>query len=137
MADVGELTWVQGMTSEAIRALRPHVTALPATGVKINVNTATPEVMRVLMVNDYNVELVIGNRGEEGYASVDDFFIANAQFAGEPGLTAEPMITVRSEYFEVRSEVDLDRYRTVLYSVIRRPKDTRQASVIQRRRGIS
>lgn len=137
MADVGELAWVHGMTDEAIEALRPYVTALPATDVKINVNTATPEVMRILQVRDYNVDTVIGNRGKDGFESVQDFFIKNTAFAGEATETAGPMITVTSEYFEVRSEVDLGRYGTVLYSVIQRPAGTRQAGVIERRRGIS
>lgn len=136
MADVGELAWVHGMTNEAIESLGPHVAALPATGVKINVNTASPEVMSVLSTEQNNVENVIAGRGEDGYASVEEF-LQNPEFAGERGETAEPLISVASEYFEVHSEVELGRYGTVLYSVIQRPAATRQARVIQRRRGIS
>lgn len=136
VADVGELARVHGFTEEAVEALRPHVAALPATGVRINVNTATPEVLESLSSQPVNAKSLIDNRGEEGYPSTEAF-LRHVELAGEAGVTAEPLISVTSEYFEVRSEVDLGRYPTVLYSVIERPAATRQAKVIQRRRGIS
>lgn len=134
IAHVSELSWVHGMTGEALDALRPHVAALPSGSVLINVNTATPEVLQALAPQPVNVDNVIANRGDEGYRSVEEF-LRNIEFAGEAGVVAEPLISVTSEYFQVRSEVDLGRYGTVLYSVIERPAATRQARVIQRRRG--
>lgn len=138
MVEVSELAWIQGMTPEVIRALRPHVTALPAIGVRINVNTATREVLRILtpdILDESRAVSLMEGRGEDGYAD-SDAFLARSELAGE-WEAAENMISVRSEYFEVRSRVDHGRYATVLYSVIQRPESTRQASVIQRRRGVS
>lgn len=139
MADVSELGWVHGMTSEAIKALRPHVTALPATGVRINVNTATPEVMRILsgeILALGQAESLITGRGKEGYAGIQDDFLVMPVLAGQ-GEVAAKLATVSSEYFLVRSKVDLGRFGTVLYSVIQRLAATRQARVIQRTRGLS
>lgn len=138
MAAVGELAWVQGMTPEALRALRPHVTALPASDVRINVNTATGAVLRILtpeILDAGRAGSLMSGRGEEGYTDVDEF-LARPELAGQ-WEDAENMVSVRSEYFEVRSRVEHGRYATVLYSVIQRPGQARQASVIQRRRGVS
>lgn len=138
MSDVSELAWIQGMTREAIQALRPHVAALPASNVRINVNTASSEVLRILtpdILDEGSAASLVGGRGEEGYADVDEF-LARTELAGQ-WEAAEDMVSVRSEYFEVLSRVVHGRYATVLYSVIQRPEDTRQAGVIQRRRGVS
>ena len=138
MSDVGELAWVHGMTSEALEKLAPHVAALPTTGARINVNTATPEVLRILhpdILDEGGAEALITARGEEGFASTNDFLVLTL-LAGHSDAI-EPMISVSSEYFEVRSRVEHGRYSTVLYSVIERPHSTGQANVIQRRRGVS
>jgi general secretion pathway protein K len=138
MADVGELAWIRGMTPEAIRALRPHVTVLPATDTRINVNTATAAVLRILapeILDEGSAASLIAGRGETGYASVDSFLL-RTELAGQ-WQEAENMISVRSEYFEVTSRVDYGRYATVLYSLIERSRNTRQARVIQRKRGVS
>lgn len=138
MSDVSELAWIQGMTREAIQALRPHVAALPASNVRINVNTASGEVLRILtpdILDEGSAASLTDGRGEEGYADVDEF-LARTELAGQ-WEAAEDMVSVRSEYFEVLSRVLHGRYATVLYSVIQRPEDTRQAGVIQRRRGVS
>jgi len=138
MVDAGELAWVRGITPAALRALRPHVTALPGTDVRINVNTATPSVLRILtpdILDEGRAAALIAGRGEEGYADIDAF-LARTELAGQ-WQAAENMVAVRSEYFAVHSRVDNGRYATVLHSVIERPEDTRRASVIQRRRGVS
>lgn len=138
MVEVSELAWIQGMTPEALQALRPHVTVLPATDVRINVNTATGAVLRILtpeILDEGRAESLAAGRGEDGYTDVDRF-LARPELAGQ-WQTAGSMVSVRSEYFEVHSRVANDRYATVLYSVIERSAATRQARVIQRRRGVS
>lgn len=138
MTEVSELGLIRGMTPEAVAALRPHVAALPATNVRINVNTATSEVLRILVpdiLDEGRAASLINGRGEDGYTTVEEVLV-RTELAGQ-WEAAEDMISVRSEYFEVVSRVEHGRYATVLYSVIARPADTRQASVIQRRRGVS
>jgi len=138
MADVGELRLIRGMTDEAVQALRPHVTVLPETGVRINVNTAKSTVIRILspdILDTAAAEALIDGRGEEGYENVDKF-LARTELAGN-WQEANSMVSVRSGYFRVKSTVTLGRYTTALYSVIERSAATRRASVILRRRGVS
>lgn len=138
MADTGELAWVHGMTGESLEKLAPHVAALPAVGVGINVNTASVEVLQILtpdILDEGAAEGLVAGRGDNGYDSVATFLVMGV-LAGH-GDVVEPLVSVRSEFFEVRSRVQLGRHDTVLYSVIERPAGTRQANVVQRRRGIS
>lgn len=138
MADAGELALVQGMTPEVVQKLAPYVTALPATGVPVNVNTASAELLRTLapdILDEGMAQSLITGRGEGGYASVTAF-LARSELAGL-GDEVEPFISVSSEYFQVHSRVDYGRYATALYSVIRRAADTRRAVVIERRRSVS
>jgi len=138
MAGIGELAWVQGMTAAAIERLAPHVAALPAADARINVNTATTEVLQVLsadILTAGRASALAAGRGPDGYPDTQTV-LARPELAGQ-AETAEPLISVRSEYFGVRARVRHGRYDTVLYSLIARPADTRQASVIRRRRGVS
>jgi len=138
LAHVDELAWVQGMTGEALRALRPHVAALPAASVPVNVNTASPELIRALgpdILDAGSAESLVAGRGEEGYASVNGF-LTRSELAGL-GDDIEPLISVDSGFFEVHAQVELGRYGTVLYSVIQREDGAGPPRVIQRRRGLS
>ncbi|MGA8259235.1 MAG: type II secretion system minor pseudopilin GspK [Arenicellales bacterium] len=138
MAGVGELAWVQGMTPKTIRILAPFVTALPRTGVRINVNTAPAQLLRILTKNilgEASAASLVSGRGDKGYQSVDAF-LARTELAGMSDQV-QPLVSVSSEYFQVYSRVNYGRYATVLYSTIERSPDTRQAVVIRRRRGVS
>lgn len=138
ISHVGELSWVHGMTPEALRVLRPHVAALPATNVSINVNTASPELIRVLapdILEQGEAESLVAGRGDDGYTTVAEF-LARSELAGL-GEDIEPLINVRSEYFEVHSRVEYGRYGVVIYSVINREAGTGRSRVIQRWRGLS
>ncbi len=138
MAGTGELAWIQGMTPEAVQALAPFVTALPATGVPININTAPPELIRILTQNildQGSAASLVEGRGEKGYKNVDEFLV-RTELAGHSEEVA-PLISVSSHYFQVHSRVDYGRYATVLYSVVERKAGTGRTTVIQRRRGVS
>lgn len=138
MIGVGELIWVQGMTPRTIEKLAPFVTALPAKGVAINVNTAPVELIRILTKNILKqdaAQSLIDGRGTKGYSSIDEF-LGSTELAGK-SEEVQPLISVSSKFFQVQSRVDYGRYATVLYSMIRRSPDTGQARVIQRRRGVS
>jgi len=138
LAYVDELSWIHGVNEEAIRVLRPHVTALPASAAVINVNTASMELIRALttdILDAASAESLVAGRGEEGYASVSEF-LARAELAGQ-GDQVEPLIGVGSEYFQSRGQVEYGRYGSVLYSLIERLTGSGQTRVIQRRRGLS
>ena len=68
VVSISELRLVKGFTPEVIAVLEPHVTALPEETV-ININTATPAVLRALHqeLDDSGVEQLLADRGKEGY----------------------------------------------------------------------
>lgn len=49
LAHVSELRWLRSVDADAYRRLLPHVTALPETTLRVNVNAATPEVLAALV----------------------------------------------------------------------------------------
>lgn len=139
IANVGELIWIQGIDLDILQKLSPHVTALPISDAKININTASKEVLRILVKDQDEVEaeLIIEGRGEEGYNDMED--VAElSQFSGPEGQPIfDSLVAIDSEYFEVYSRVEYGRLITSLYSVIERKSDTKQSRLIQRRRGMS
>lgn len=138
MSGIGELAWIHGMTPAAVAALAPYVVALPASNVRINVNTAGSTLLRILVPDILDLgsaEALIAGRGEHGYRDVDEI-LASGELAGQWDRAA-PLVSVRSQYFKVHSRVELGRYATVLYSVVERSPETHRASVIRRRRGMS
>lgn len=122
--------------------LAKHVVVLP-TRTELNVNTATPEVLRAYFnhINAANAnKLVEKAQSEEPFTSVSDFKGHNAA-AASSGKTQDevfkntPTIDVRSEYFAANLRVELGGIETPLYSVLRRNLDTGKVHVVRRTRG--
>lgn len=137
-AEVGELQWVEGFELQAVTVLAPFVSALPATNVRINVNTAVLPVLQILgetALSEPEAQALIEARGEEGFSDTQDFLVL-PELAGQ-GNIAGPLITISSEYFNVRSRALFGRVNLILDSVIyRRPSD-QIAVVLRRRRSLS
>ena len=135
---VSELRWVKGFDEKTIAELQPFVAALPATDLRINVNTAPIPVLRVLAkqpLSEAAAQGLLDGRGDEGYATENDF-LATTEMAGTAQQTAAPMISVTSSYFQVLSRAEYGRFSTVLYSVLERRDSTGQVLLMQRRRGL-
>ena len=47
-SDVSELLQVKGFDKKTVEKLAPYISALPATGVRININTAPAGLLRIL-----------------------------------------------------------------------------------------
>lgn len=133
-----ELLLVEGVDALTYQKLIPYVSALPV-GATLNVNTASNKVMAALTTrwSMSDADRVIGNRGDKGFASVDDFWglaevsefteANNANGLNSNGSTTDSSTTdpakeqwdkadfsVNSQYFEVFSKVTLaDRIATV------------------------
>ncbi len=138
LVDIGELMWVKGFDDKALTKLSPFVTALPVRDAKINVNTSSPLLLSVItkeILTEAEVESLISGRGEQGYPNVDSF-LTRTELAAEAD-NVQPLITVASDYFEVRSEAKFGRLTTVSLSVVHRRPGGEQVTVIQRRRGLS
>ena len=70
-----ELLLVQDVDAASYRKLIPYITALPVSAT-LNVNTASNKVMAALTTSWTlsEADAVIGNRGEDGFSKVDDFW---------------------------------------------------------------
>ncbi|MCY0965492.1 type II secretion system minor pseudopilin GspK [Parathalassolituus penaei] len=82
-SDISEVRLLDGMDEDTWVKLEPYITCLPAS-TQLNVNTALDQVLAALD-DDFGLDgamAVIGERGEDGIASVDDFWniaeVANA-----------------------------------------------------------
>jgi general secretion pathway protein K len=126
MASPSELLLLEGVDAGIYAALRPHVVTLVA-GTKLNVNTANAPVLmsvaKELSLTD--AEALIGARGEEGFASVEDF-LKRDELAGRE--VDVDMLTVQSDHFLVVSQVQFGALLQQRYSVLQR--DAKGASRI-------
>lgn len=123
--DVSELRLIEGMVTEdqdAYTLLRPHVTALPVTGLGINVNMASAEVLRSLHdnISQQQAEALIEKREDvEGWNTVGDFLEEN----GIPADVKPPGLTVRTYFFEVVSRITVnDRSTSLVSTIFRSPQ---------------
>ncbi len=138
IADIGELIWVKGFDEKILTTLSPFITALPENNIKININTSPPLLLRILtkeILPDAAVESLIEGRGEEGYRDIETF-LTRTEMAAESN-NVEPLITINSKYFQVRSEAEFGRLTTVLLSTVQRKTNGDKVTVLRRRRGLS
>jgi general secretion pathway protein K len=121
LADIGELRATSGFDDALLNRLRPFVTALPAPS-RINVNTATPEVLAALVSGlDLNAaRLVVAQREHAWFRDFADFSArlpSSAQAPGAQGVDVKSrhfLVTGRSRFgiAVVGLEVLLDRRET-------------------------
>jgi general secretion pathway protein K len=107
------------MTEEAYQKLLPYLTALPVSGLGINVNMAPGPVLQSLHENltTSQIETILQQREEEPFKNVQDF-IALPQFAGLD-LQGEGL-RVRTFFFDVASKVTYnDRVFQLVTTVFR------------------
>ena len=130
-----ELMLVQDVDAVTYRALIPYISALPVAAT-LNVNTASNKVMAALSTSWSlsEADTVIGNRGDDGFTKVDDFwgltevqeFHDTAGSGSGSGGTSgsgnqnnnevwdKADFSVNSQYFEVFAKVTLaDRVATI------------------------
>lgn len=81
LAHVSELRWLRSVDAEVYQRLLPHVTALPETSLRVNVNAATPEVLAALIEG---LELEQARR-----------ILADVPFSDLAQLAAHPLIAGR------------------------------------------
>lgn len=129
LTDVSELRLL-GLDEAGYRRLRPYVAALPAS-VPLNVNTAAAPVLASLadgLGAADGAALAAARARHGGYASV-------AAFAAQPLLARAGLATqglaVRSDWFAVRSALQLGERRQTLLSIVQR--DANGATRVQQR----
>lgn len=101
---VTELRLMDGMTEEIYQKLLPYVTALPVSGLGINVNMSPGPVLQSLHENLTvdQIKTILEQRKEKPFENVQDF-LALPQFAGLD-LQAQGL-QVKTFFFEVASKV--------------------------------
>lgn len=132
-AHVTELKLVQGITPTVYAKLAPHVCALPA-GSKLNINTATPAVLRSLdeRITD-EVAKRLWNEGQARWMSVRQLFdeLVKQNIFLDP-LADGRGLDIKSRYFLARGTLVLDGLTFYPTSLIDRDAGMR---VLQRSRG--
>lgn len=121
-ASVTELRLLEGVSPEIYEKLKPHVTALPVSGLGINVNTATGAVLRSLSdeLTDAQAKAILEKREEEPFENLQDF-LALPEFAGL-GLTSAGL-GLQTRFFEVASRITYDdRVVNMVSTIFRNPE---------------
>lgn len=121
LADASELRLVKGYTAQVVAKLLPHVVALPV-HTPINVNTADAVVLSAV-ADDLTVAdggRLVEGRGEDGFASVDNF----RQSGVLNGKSPDPaLLSVTTEWFLMLSEANIGEGRARLASRLQRDSD--------------
>ncbi len=132
MVSATELRLVREVEDEDWQRVAPYVTALPEP-TPVNVNTAPPAVLRSLVpdLSEDAAESLAGDRPDDGWESVEDF-LAHPSLAGQD--IDEGTLSVASDYFLLRSEIDLGRVTLRNESVLYRQGEA-GGQVILRRQG--
>lgn len=115
LTSTSELLALDGMDKAAFDRLEPHITALPGR-TDINVNTATPVVLRSLGANisAADVEALVAERENGGFADIQTAFSS---------LVAPDVLQNLDEatnYFQLRVVVRIGTVRVTMYSVLLR-----------------
>jgi len=133
MASVSELLYVKGFTYKMYEALAPALAALPASGVRVNVNTANPLVLRMLVkgLSEQDAEQLAKQLAEKPVSDIKDF-LGDSLIAGKPVSTNA--IDVQSSYFMVHAFAKIGRARGTLDSLIQRIS-TDSVKTLQRSQG--
>lgn len=143
---VSEVRLLDGMDRDSFTRLEPYISCLPISA-PLNVNTATAVVLASLDVNLTlaDGEAVVEARGDNGFASVDDFWSLSViepytrprdpsdttpEAAQRPDPWDKPGFSVRSDYFDMFARIDLgDRVATVAALIHRRADDGTMTTV--------
>ena len=123
LADISELRLIKGYTPEVLAVLVPHITALPDT-TAININTATPLVLQALHaeLDESDIEQLITDRDVEPFTDKKAFLAHNAL----AGLELVVDVDIKSDWFNVQTDVSVGRGQARLESRIVRGENTLQ-----------
>jgi general secretion pathway protein K len=118
MLRVAELSFAKGMTSRALSAVLPYLSALP-TGTPLNVNTAPPEVLAAIANNlvGERLEAFIADRARKPFTTVAEF---RARLPEGATLASDVGLSVGSNYFYVTIEARQGATRSRARALVRR-----------------
>ncbi|WP_461536353.1 type II secretion system minor pseudopilin GspK [Spongorhabdus nitratireducens] len=102
MASVSEMRLLDGVDETIYRQVMPYLSTLPVEAV-VNINTASPEVIRALSdkLSEVEVKAIIDGRGKDGYASRDDVLKLPQLKGKTEGGLKDAAFDVSSRFFRV------------------------------------
>lgn len=118
---VDDLLAVQGVKPETVEALRPFVIVLPADDTKVNVNTASAEVLAAVLpgCSVAQANALVEQRKRVPWNNVEQFK-SELQCEQQQQPQGDPQIDITSNYFLVRSRIRLDRAALDAESLVQR-----------------
>jgi len=126
---VAELSAAKGMTPRAIASVLPFLSALPQ-GTPVNVNTAPPEVLAVIVDNltDERVEALLADRARKPFTTVAEF---RARVPSGATLSSDVGLAVSTSYFLITIEARQGATHSRARALVRRAGGARPAIVWQ------
>ncbi len=129
LTSVGELKFIQGYTESIISTLKPFVTVLPVDNARINLNTASVEVIASLsgavVVETGSVTAFLSRRLDDAFLGFmqADIQAAETAIIGVNPVGARPignMLQVNSQFFQINAKVTLGDYQYCMKTVLLR-----------------
>lgn len=116
-----EIRLLANFDEQSYRKLLPYISTLP-TRTPINVNSAPQPVLMALVkgMSEIDARTLIAARAEKPFESVPDFISHNALAGLEVDATN---LSVSSAYFMLTAQVQIDRVRSQLNSILHRLPD--------------
>lgn len=115
LSDLSELKRVKGFTEEVIQKLAPYVTVLPTSGTRINVNTASAQVLQyVLGISAGAARQIVETRKREPYENLQKI---KEMLQPELAAAVDAQADVKSTFFSARATVVQGRV-TVSYRAL-------------------
>lgn len=142
MVSPSELRLVKGYTQEVIDKIKHHICVLPVTNTRININTASLEMLESISVLAPHASKIIEDRDGDPKTPDDDApFVVIADFEryatttlGITGFSSNGF-QVYSEYFMMESHTRLGAGDISLFSLINRNQSDGTSTVVHQSRG--
>lgn len=134
LADISELRLLPTISNEDYKKLLEHITVLPRGWAPVNVNTATPEVLQSLGsgMTDTQADALAEARKENPWKRLDDF---KSEKNVTDAKTDFSYIGVRSDFYELATEVTLAERTVRLRSLLYRSNEDGALKVLSRNQG--
>lgn len=135
MGSVSELLYIKGFNYQMYEALAPALIALPTSGTAVNVNTASPIVLRMIVkgLSEQDAEQLAKDLEKNPVSDIKDF-LSNSLVNGKPVATTG--IDVRSNFFMIHAFAKIGRARANLDSMIERISGNKVETLLRSQGGV-
>ena len=115
---IDELVWL-GLSPQSLNALSPYITLLPERNTKVNVNTASAEVLYASFeaLDLAGAKRLVASRERNHFQSLTEVSAAEGGVMGEPSAD---LFSVNTRYFEVRGQLRIGQTTVLERSLVQR-----------------